>query len=168
MRLREVRREVREMPVLRGDPHGPPRRRRCRPARVPRLAQVQGLPARHAGQGRSFGRRTAGFWEVWPMPAADGARSRKRPLTPTFGTRSPRRYPGVLSSYLSLKSLDIRKPPISRVQEMGGSSHGVRPFDLYGRSLYSSRLRPAAVDAAKARAPSAATAPAALMPASPV
>ena len=28
------------------------------------------------GQGRSFRRRTAGFWEVWPMPVPDGERHR--------------------------------------------------------------------------------------------
>lgn len=39
------------LPLLRDVLHGPPRWRRRRPARVPRLTHVQGLPARHARAG---------------------------------------------------------------------------------------------------------------------
>lgn len=61
-----------EVHGLRRVDDGEVRRHRGEAGRVPRVAPLQGLPGGDAGRGRSFRRRTAEFWEVWPMPVPDG------------------------------------------------------------------------------------------------
>ena len=65
------------LPLLRGAVDGPPRwrRRRCLREFLGWLMS-KGSQRDMPGQGRSFRRRTAGFWELWPMPVADGERHR--------------------------------------------------------------------------------------------
>ena len=59
-----------EVHGLRRVDDGEVRRHGDKAGRVPRVAQDS--QAAMPGGGRSFRRRTAEFWEVWPMPAPDG------------------------------------------------------------------------------------------------
>ena len=65
------------LPLLRGVVDAPPRwrRRRCLREFLGWLMS-KGSQRDMTGQGRTFRRRTAGFWELWPMPVADGERHR--------------------------------------------------------------------------------------------
>ena len=61
-----------EVPGVRGVDHGLVRRRRREARGVPGMLMSKGTRLSMPGQGRTFRRRTAEFWRVWPMPEPTG------------------------------------------------------------------------------------------------